>query len=145
MLLEQITTDYEDDDDQQQEQPAPKGMVRTEMGRLVKKADQDAWEKKSAAAMQAQLKSRGAALKGMKLTPKRTMEVADSLDFEARKKVYSKINKTTKINDLGDIRKENKSREEYDTKAAKEFKKNPDMINSKKYRGLALKAMNKNK
>jgi hypothetical protein len=57
MLLEQITTDYEDDDDQQ---PAPKGMVRTEMGRLVKKADQDAWEKKSMAAMQAQLKSRGA-------------------------------------------------------------------------------------
>jgi len=60
MLLEQITTDYEDDDDQQQEQPAPKGMVRTEMGRLIKKADQDAWEKKSMAAMQAQLKSRGA-------------------------------------------------------------------------------------
>ena len=43
MLLEQITTDYEDDDNQQ---PAPKGMVRTEMGRLVKKADQDAFEKK---------------------------------------------------------------------------------------------------
>ena len=59
MLLEQITTDYEDDDDQQ-EQLAPKGMVRTEMGRLVKKADQDAWEKKSTAAMQAQWKSRGA-------------------------------------------------------------------------------------
>ena len=57
MLLEQITTDYEDDDNQQ---PAPKGMVRTEMGRLVKKADQDAFEKKSRAAMQAQLKSRGA-------------------------------------------------------------------------------------
>ena len=55
MLLEQITTDYEDDDDQQ-----PKGMVRTEMGRLVKKADQDAFEKKSRAAMHAQLKSRGA-------------------------------------------------------------------------------------
>ena len=60
MLLEQITTDYEDNDDQQQDQPVPKGMVRTEMGRLVKKADQDAWEKKSTAAMQAQLKSRGA-------------------------------------------------------------------------------------
>ena len=63
MLLEQITTDYEDDDDQQ---PAPKGMVRTEMGRLVKKTDQDAFEKKSRAAMQAQLKSRGAKLKSMK-------------------------------------------------------------------------------
>ena len=55
MALEQITTDME-----VMEQPAPKGMVRTEMGRLVKKADQDAWEKKSTAAMQAQLKSRGA-------------------------------------------------------------------------------------
>ena len=63
MLLEQITTDYEDDDDQQ---PAQKGMVRTEMGRLVNKADQDAFEKKSRAAMQAQLKSRGAKLKSMK-------------------------------------------------------------------------------
>ena len=66
MLLEQITTDYEDDDDQQQDQPVPKGMVRTEMGRLVKKADQDAWEKKSMAAMQAQLRSRGGLKKGMK-------------------------------------------------------------------------------
>jgi hypothetical protein len=75
MLLEQITTDYEDDDDQQ-EQPAPKGMVRTEMGRLVKKADQDAWDKKVVASMQAQWRGRGAsslkakkvgtALKGMK-------------------------------------------------------------------------------
>jgi hypothetical protein len=73
MLLEQITTDYEDDDDQQ---PAPKGMVRTEMGRLVKKADQDAWDKKVVASMQAQWRGRGAsslkakkvgtALKGMK-------------------------------------------------------------------------------
>ena len=63
MLLEQITTDYEDDDNQQ---PAPNGMVRTEMGRLVKKADQDAWEKKSMAAMQAQLRSRGGLKKGMK-------------------------------------------------------------------------------
>jgi hypothetical protein len=62
MLLEQITTDYEDDDNQQ---PAPKGMVRTEMGRLVKKADQDAFENKSRAAMQAQFKSRGAK-EGMK-------------------------------------------------------------------------------
>lgn len=60
MLLEQITTDYDT------QEPAPKGMVRTEMGRLVKKADQDAFEKKSRAAMQAQLKSRGAKLKSMK-------------------------------------------------------------------------------
>lgn len=60
MLLEQITTDYD------MQEPAPKSMVRTEMGRLVKKADQDAFEKKSRAAMQAQLKSRGAKLKSMK-------------------------------------------------------------------------------
>ena len=60
MLLEQITTDYD------MQEPAPKGMVRTEMGRLVKKADQDAFEKKSRAAMQSQLKSRGAKLKSMK-------------------------------------------------------------------------------
>jgi hypothetical protein len=60
MLLEQITTDYD------MQEPAPKGMVRTEMGRLAKKADQDAFEKKSRAAMQAQLKSRGAKLKSMK-------------------------------------------------------------------------------
>jgi len=76
MLLEQITTDYEDDDNQQQEQPTPKGYVRTEMGRLVKKADQDAWDKGFVASMQAQWKGRGAsslkakkvgtALKGMK-------------------------------------------------------------------------------
>lgn len=67
MLLEQITTDYENDNDQQT-QPAPKGMVRTEMGRLVKKADQDAWDKKFTAAMQAQLKGRG--IKSMKKTKK---------------------------------------------------------------------------
>ena len=71
MLLEQITTDYMDDDDQ----TAPKGMVRTEMGRLVKKADQDAWEKKSTAAMQAQFKSRGAAfLKEKKLKALKAMK-----------------------------------------------------------------------
>ena len=56
MALEQITTDME-----VMEQPAPKGMVRTEMGRLVKKADQDAWDKKGLAEMQAQWKGRGAA------------------------------------------------------------------------------------
>lgn len=60
MLLEQITTDYD------MQEPATKSMVRTEMGRLVKKADQDAFEKKSRAAMQAQLKSRGIKLKSMK-------------------------------------------------------------------------------
>lgn len=37
-----------------EQQPAPKGMVRTEMGRLVKKADQDAFEKKATEAMNEQ-------------------------------------------------------------------------------------------
>ena len=58
MALEQITTDYENDDDQQSEQPTPKGYVRTEMGRLVKKADQDAWDKGFVSAMNSQLKNR---------------------------------------------------------------------------------------
>ena len=57
-MLEQITGEVVTED---QEKPTPKGMVRTEMGRLVKKADQDAWDKKVIAAMQAQFKSRGAA------------------------------------------------------------------------------------
>ena len=57
-MLEQITGEVVTED---QEKPTPKGMVRTEMGRLVKKADQDAQEKKGMAAMQAELKSRGAA------------------------------------------------------------------------------------
>jgi hypothetical protein len=62
MLLEQITTDYENDDDQQpEEQPTPKGYVRTEMGRLVKKKDQDAWDKGFTKAMQDEWKGRGAA------------------------------------------------------------------------------------
>ena len=71
MALEQITTDME-----VMEQPAPKGMVRTEMGRLVKKADQDAWDKGFVSSMQAQWRGRGAsslkakkvgtALKGLK-------------------------------------------------------------------------------
>ena len=56
-MLEQITGEVVVKD---QQKLTPKGMVRTEMGRLVKKADQDAFEKKSRAAMQAQLKSRGA-------------------------------------------------------------------------------------
>ena len=39
-------------------QQDPKGMVRTEMGRLVKKSDQDAWEKKASEAMQDQYMNR---------------------------------------------------------------------------------------
>jgi hypothetical protein len=77
------------------------------------------------------------------LTPARTREVADSLDFEARKKVYSKINKTTKVDDSGNYDKYKKSVENYNLKADKEFKKSPDMINAKRYRSLADKAEGK--
>jgi hypothetical protein len=77
------------------------------------------------------------------LTPKRVNEVADSLEFEARKKVYSKINKTTKIDESGDYDKYKKSVENYNSKADKEFKKSPDMNNASRYRALASKAMNK--
>ena len=66
MPLEQITTEMD--------MQMPKGMVRTEMGRMVKKADQDAWEKKATEAMNKQYFSRGSvkekkvavALKSMK-------------------------------------------------------------------------------
>ena len=57
MPLEQITTEMD------VQETVPKGMVRTEMGRLVKKADQEAWEKKSTMAMNKQLASRGVAKK----------------------------------------------------------------------------------
>ena len=61
MPLEQITTEMD------VQEPAPKGMVRTEMGRLVKKADQDAFEKKATEAMNKQYFSRGkSSLKSMK-------------------------------------------------------------------------------
>ena len=40
----------------------PKGMVRTEMGRLVKKVDQDAWDKKATEAMNQEYFSRGKAV-----------------------------------------------------------------------------------
>ena len=45
---------------------APKGMVRTEMGRLVKKADQDAWDKKATESMNQEYFSRGKKLSSMK-------------------------------------------------------------------------------
>lgn len=40
----------------------PKGMVRTEMGRLVKKVDQDAWERGATKAMNDEYFSRGKAV-----------------------------------------------------------------------------------
>lgn len=61
MLLEQITTDYDT-----QEPAPPKGMVRTEMGRLVKKKDQDAWDKGVVKSMNDQYFSRGKKLASMK-------------------------------------------------------------------------------
>jgi len=63
MLLEQITTDYEDDDDQQ----PSKGMVETETGRMVPKAKAAKDEKDFVDAMQSQWKSRGASLKAKKV------------------------------------------------------------------------------
>ena len=54
MLLEQITTDYEDDDDQQ----PGKGMVETETGRMVTKEKADADEKGFIKSMNDQYKSR---------------------------------------------------------------------------------------
>ena len=54
MLLEQITTDYEDDDDQQ----PSKGMVETETGRMVTKAKAAADQKGFVKAMQEQYMSR---------------------------------------------------------------------------------------
>ena len=53
MPLEQITTEMD------VQEPAPKGMARTEMGRLVKKADQDAWDKSVIESMNKEYFSRG--------------------------------------------------------------------------------------
>jgi hypothetical protein len=58
MLLEQITNNYAEDDDDQMQEPTPKGMVRTEMGRLVTKAKAAADEKEFVDAMNNQLKNR---------------------------------------------------------------------------------------
>ncbi len=54
MLLEQITTDYEDDDDQQPQ----KGMVETETGRMVTKTKAAKDQKSFVDAMQDQWKNR---------------------------------------------------------------------------------------
>jgi hypothetical protein len=141
MVLEQITTDYD--------QTIPQSKLKS-MQSAKEIADNIAQGKMldktvvSPAQMKADAEEEKKK-KGKLLTPKRTMEVADSLDFEARKNVYSKINKTTKIDESGNYDKYKKSVENYNLKADKEIKKNPDMINSQRYRSLALKAMNKNK
>ena len=62
MVLEQITTDYEDDDNQQPQ----KGMVETEMGRMVPKAKAVRDQQRFIAAMQAQWKNRPEVIEKLK-------------------------------------------------------------------------------
>ncbi|NBQ16915.1 hypothetical protein EBU24_01220 [bacterium] len=71
MLLEQITTDYEDDDNQQ---PAPKGMVETETGRMITKAKAAKDEKSFVDAMQAQWKSRPEVIARLKAAKLKAMK-----------------------------------------------------------------------
>jgi len=78
-------------------------------------------------------------------TPDPTYELytkkADSLDFEARRKVYSKINKITNHKGQSSINLDQKKNdmERYNRLAKKELEKSPDMIQSKIYRDLANK------
>ena len=70
---------------------------------------------------------------------------ADSLDFESRKKVYSQVNKELKnVKKSSNLDEDNKRMKQYNELASKKFKKDPDMINSKKYRSLADKTKMKN-
>ena len=70
---------------------------------------------------------------------------ADSLDFESRKKVYSQVNKELKnVKKSSNLDEDNKNMKQYNELAAKKFKKDPDMINSEKYRSLADKTKMKN-
>ena len=62
MELEQITTDYEDDDNQQPK----KGMVETEMGRMVSKGKAAKDQQRFVAAMQAQWKNRPEVIEKLK-------------------------------------------------------------------------------
>lgn len=62
MVLEQITTDYEDDDNQQPQ----KGMVETEMGRMVSKGKAAKDQQRFVAAMQAQWKNRPEVIEKLK-------------------------------------------------------------------------------
>lgn len=62
MVLEQITTDYEDDDNQQPQ----KGMVETEMGRMVPKGKAAKDQQRFVAAMQAQWKNRPEVIEKLK-------------------------------------------------------------------------------
>ena len=70
MLLEQITTDYEDDDDQQ----PSKGMVETETGRMVTKAKAAKDEKSFVDAMQAQWKNRPEVIARLKAAKLKAMK-----------------------------------------------------------------------
>ena len=70
MLLEQITTDYEDDDDQQ----PSKGMLETETGRMVTKAKAAKDEKSFVGAMQAQWKNRPEVIARLKAAKLKAMK-----------------------------------------------------------------------
>ena len=81
-----------------------------------------------------------AKLKSMKLTPERTMEVADSLNKEGVNKISLAV----------DIRNKNKKLLEPSYLNKKDANKISnegwsDLENSTRYKSLALKAMNKNK
>jgi hypothetical protein len=74
-------------------------------------------------------------------TPDPTYELytkkADSLDFEARKKIYSKLKPVGKSSVELNQKKTNPER--YSKLLKKELEKSPDMIQSKIYRDLASK------
>jgi hypothetical protein len=91
-------------------QQDPKGMVRTEMGRLVKKSDQDAWEKKASDAMQDQYMNRAkdaAKARAMKLgsmkkkkedAPRKMGLIFDKESFEKLPSLENKM-KSDKMNE----------------------------------------------
>jgi uncharacterized protein Yka (UPF0111/DUF47 family) len=78
-------------------------------------------------------------------TPDPTYELytkkADSLDFEARKKVYSEVNKITNHKNQSSINLDQKKKDmkRFNKLVVKKLEKSPDMIQSKIYRDLASK------
>jgi hypothetical protein len=98
-----------------------------------------------------------AKIKSMKLTPERTMEVADSLMFTAKRKKESAYTQRR----IGNATVENKVADKQVTVdrygstlsgndrlkiAERQFKESTqDSSNAERYKSLALKAMNKNK
>jgi hypothetical protein len=77
------------------QEPAPKGMVRTEMGRLVKKADQDAWNKSVTESMNDQYFNRAKdaeKARAMEAAKARAMKLGSM-----KKKSFPDLNKDGKI------------------------------------------------